>query len=179
MAKCKMKLVLFCLFILCYSFLCIAQESRESEFFIKEKNDYSNEFIKCLREIKEQRFELIDSLFIINSVDTVVFPIFTNNIIKYENSEKKWSLKFKQINFSTIKYSIYNSDLNIDLNGLATIHCAFYLASEIDKDENGEAYPADQYFDYENNKFISIRIGETNCVVHIDEVSSPILKKAI
>jgi hypothetical protein len=179
MAKSKMKLVLFCFFIFIHSFLCNAQESRDSEFFIKDKNDYSDDFIKCLREIKEQRFELIDSLLIVNSIDTVVFPIFTDDIIKYENSEKKWRLEFQQINFSTIKYSIYNSDLDIDLNGLATINCSFYLASESSEDENGEMYFVDEYFDYGYDIFLSIRIGETNCTVKIDGTSSPILKKAI
>jgi hypothetical protein len=179
MVKNKMKLVLIFLLIFSHSFLCNAQDSKESEFFIKDKNDYSNEFIKCLTEIKEQRFELIDSLFIINSVDTVVFPIFTEDIIKFENSEKKWSLKFQQINFSTIKYSIYNSDLKINLNGLATINCSFFLASESNADENGDGYFVDEYFDYSYDVYLIVRIGDANCTVVIDGTSSPILKKVI
>ena len=173
-----MKILLFGLLIFSQSFLCFAQEIEESEFIIKNKSDYSNDFLKCLQKIKGQNFTLIDSLFIINSVDTVIFPIFSNELIKYENVKGNWVLKFKQINFSTIEYSISSTDLSQDFDGLATINCSFYLGCESDEDEDGELYFSDEYFDYCADIFLSIRIGEKYCKVNIGNIGSPMLKQS-
>jgi hypothetical protein len=64
MANIRMKILLFGLFIFSQSFLCFAQEIEGSEIIIKNKSDYSNDFLKCLQKIKGQNFTLIDSLFI-------------------------------------------------------------------------------------------------------------------
>lgn len=166
----KKILISFLMFV--FSFLCLAQEHKKADLFIKDSSAYSKEFLDCLKEIEQQDYSLIDSLLIINSIDTVVIPQL--KIEKFEFSDKKSVLKLNQINYSTIKYLFITQGKQWE--GLATIGCTFYLGSESDIDENGDSYFCDEFIDDSSNDIVGIRIGEEYCRIIIGDVYSPLLK---
>lgn len=157
------------------SLLLIAQDSSDHKITYNKKDNYSNEFLKCLWKIEEANFTLIDSLMIINSIDTVVFPMVYNGTFKHENIKGVWLLNYQQINYTTIKYKILSSEYSLVLEGFATINCTFYLASEVDTDDNGESYFSYEYVDGEA---LMIRIGERNCIIKYENIVSPLLKES-
>jgi hypothetical protein len=167
-----MKINLIPFFLLIPSLLCLAQEHKKAELFIKDSSAYSKDFLVCLKEIEQQKFSLIDSLLIINSSDTTVIPQL--KIEKLEFSDKKFVLKLNQINYSTIKYLFITQGKQWE--GLATIGCTFYLGSESDIDENGDSYFCDEFIDDSSNEIVVIRIGEEYCRIIIGDVYWPILK---
>ena len=167
-----MKINLIPFFLLIPSLLCLAQEHKKAELFIKDSSAYSKDFLVCLKEIEQQKFSLIDSLLIINSSDTTVIPQL--KIEKLEFSDKKSVLKLNQINYSTIKYLFMTQGKQWE--GFATTDCTFYLGSESDTDENGYSYFCDEFIDVNSNATVVIRIGEEYCRIIIGEVSSALLK---
>ncbi len=132
------------------------------------------DFINCLTQLNGQKFDLVNNLIISNSVDTVIFPELSSNKVTFENKESNCSLTLEQLNFTTIKYSYTSTEKCFE--GLATLNCTFYLASESDIDENREMYFCDEYFDYHSNNFLSIRIGDNLCKISNNYYKSPLLK---
>ena len=167
-----MKINLISFFLLIPSFLCLAQEHKKAELFIKDSSAYSKDFLVCLKEIEQQKFSLVDSFLIINSSDTTVIPQLKIETLEF--FDEKSLLQLNQINYSTIKYLFITQGKQWE--GYATIGCTFYLGSESDTDENGDLYFCDEFIDDSSNDIVVVRIGEEYCKIIIGDVYSPLLK---
>ena len=168
-----MKTFLVVILFFSFSFIGIAQTENANNILIKDSTNYSKDFLHCLAQLNDQEYELVDNFVISNSGDTVIFPKLSSKKVTFENKESSCSLTLEQLNFTTIKY-MYNSTEQC-FEGLATLNCTFYLASESDIDDNGEMYFCDEYFDYHTNNFLSIRVGDNFCKISNNYYESPLL----
>jgi hypothetical protein len=152
--------------------LCFPQEHKMAKLFIKDPSAYSKDFIDCLREIENQQFYLIDSLLIINSIDTAFIPSLKDDTLDFASENN--TLKLSQINYSTIKYLLVTTRHQFE--GFASINCTFYLGAESDTDANGDSYFCDEFIDNNSSDIVILRVGDEYCNILVGDVIPPPLK---
>lgn len=160
------------------------QEFSGTEFYVKDRNNYSDEFLKDLGISKgRNKISLIDRLLIINSKDTVMLPTYSKDTIKYKSEDGSWSLKFQKVNYSSIKYWISTPDSDKYFEGFAHLLSMFYLCHkkvnyEI-SDYGIHENILDEYCEFKGGEMNRIFIGKNYCEVIIDRIKIPIFKKVI
>jgi hypothetical protein len=138
-----------------------------SSISILDSTQYSKRFLHGLNELgSPDNIELSGDLLIVNQ-DTVHFPSFPiiGKQIIYSGSNKnlQCSLHIKRIKFSTIEFEfqLYDSDkLIYSDKGEADILAGFFLGSESDGDESGEAFQVDEYSKVDSLTYFTVRITD-------------------
>jgi len=87
----------------------------KTEIVVKNKADYSEIFIQGLRELGYEKFELKDSLLLINGKDTAYFPetpkIGKQLVLTGRKGNLAIALTVKRINYTTVDYNIETVEL--------------------------------------------------------------------
>lgn len=144
------------------------KNKKEAVVIVKNPADYSEAFLAGLHESTGfRKFDLRDSLFIINDQDTVLFPtsIKIGDAIKFtgRKDELAIALTVKRINYTTVSYSLEMVEFgkaSHNQKGTADLASGFFLGSESDE-ENGELYMVDEFMDHgKDDCLLKIRIGE-------------------
>lgn len=82
----------------------------KTDIVVKNKVDYSENFIQGLRELGYEKFELRDSLLLINGKDTAYFPetsrIGKQMILTGRKGNLAIALTVRRINYTTVDYNI-------------------------------------------------------------------------
>lgn len=147
------------------------ENTKETEIVVKNKSDYSEKFIQGLKGIGYKKFELIDSLLIIDNKDTVTFSqtpkIGEQRIYTGKKDNLAIAVTVKRINYTTVDYKIEMVEFgktNHFQTGQADIISSFFFGAESNEDERtGEGYFVTEYTDNrENNCYTYIRLGDEN-----------------
>lgn len=84
--------------------------TNDTEIVIKNKAAYSEHFIQGLKELGFQKIELIDSLFIIDNKDTVLFSdtpkIGESSVYTGKQGNLAIAVTVKRSNYTTVDYQI-------------------------------------------------------------------------
>ncbi len=141
---------------------------RVTEIVVKNRAEYSESFIQGLREMDFEKFELKDSLLLINGKDTSYFPnipkIGKQIVLTGRKGNLAIALKIKRINYTTIDYKIemveFGKTSHIQ-SGRADIISSFFLGGESDESEKtGNVYFVAEYSEHkEKNCYTYIRLG--------------------
>ncbi len=151
-------------------------DKKETEIIVKNKADYSEKFIQGLKNLGYKKFELIDSLFIIEDKDTVTFSqtpkIGERRIYTGRLENLAIAVTIKRINYTTVDYTIEMVEFgktSHNQTGQADIISSFFFGAESNEDERtGEGYFVTEYIDNrENNCYTHIRIGDDNQLAKI------------
>ncbi len=141
---------------------------KEPVIITKNASDYSSQFIKELKEQHYERFELIDSLMIINHTDTAYFasiPKMGEHIVLTAIKDNlAISLIIKRINYTTIEYTLEMVEFgktSHSKKGQAHLRPSFFLGSETDESTKTKlSYSVEEFSDRgENNCYTIIRLG--------------------
>jgi hypothetical protein len=143
-------------------------EQKEPEIIIKNKADYSDKFIKSLKALNFKKFELKDSLLVIDGKDTAYFPTIPK-IGKYIKLTGKrehvlMAVTVKRINYTTVDYTVEMVEFgkaHHNQSGQADIIASFFLGPEYDTNERtGAGYPVTEFSDYKTKDCHTyIRLG--------------------
>lgn len=138
---------------------------KETVVIVKDKNDYSATFLSDLRKSMFKKIELLDSLLIIESRDTIQFasePVFGESVLytgKKDNLVIALTLTRK--NYTTVSYKLEMVEFgkaSFNKTGEADVSSSFYLGSESDEDaQTGELYFVAEYSSHDAD----------NCDIHI------------
>jgi hypothetical protein len=111
----------------------------KTEIVVKNKADYSENFIQGLNELGYEKFELKDSLLLINDKDTVYFPrtpkIGKQIVLTGRKGNLAIALKVKRINYTTVDYIIEMVEFgktSHNQSGQADIISSFFFGEESD-----------------------------------------------
>lgn len=146
-------------------------DKKETEIVVKNKADYSEKFIQGLKELGYKKFELIDSLLIIDNKDTVTFSqtpkIGEQRVYTGKQDNLAIAVTIKRINYTTVDYKIEMVEFgktSHNQTGQSDIISSFFFGAESDEDERtGEGYFVTEYIDNrENNCYTHIRLGDEN-----------------
>jgi|LakMenE18May11ns_1017448.scaffolds.fasta_scaffold9576214_2 hypothetical protein len=146
----------------------VASDKRETEIVIKNKSDYSVKFIRGLKNLGYEKFELKDSLLLINSKDTAYFPktpkIGKRLVLTGRKGNLAIALTVKRINYTTVDYKIEmveSGKKSHNQSGQADIVSSFFFGSESDESEKtGNGYSVTEFTEYkEKNCYTFIRLG--------------------
>lgn len=146
-------------------------EIKDMEIVIKNKEDYSENFISGLKNLGYKNFRLIDSLLIIDKKDSFVFSKSPKigEQRTYIGSQDNITIKItvNRINYTTIDYRINmieSGKVAYNQSGKADIISTFFLGTETDEIERtGETYSVEEFIDQKtNNCYTKIRIGDDN-----------------
>lgn len=146
-------------------------DKKETEIVVKNKADYSEKFIQGLKELGYKKFELIDSLLIIDNKDTVTFSqtpkIGEQRVYTGKQDNLAIAVTIKRINYTTVDYKIEMVEFgktSHNQTGQSDIISSFFLGAESNEDERtGEGYFVTEYIDNrENNCYTHIRLGDEN-----------------
>lgn len=142
---------------------------QKAEIIIKNKNDYSNKFIKGLDLLDFRKIELIDSLLILDGIDTVFFPTkskFGKQAV-YTGIQDNLAIAItvKWVNYTTIEYRIEMTEFgktSHNQNGKAELGPSFFFGAESNDDERtGESFFVTEFTDHlENSCNTRIRLGD-------------------
>jgi len=143
-------------------------KEKQSKIFIKDKTKYSATFINELTASNyNEPIKLIDKYIVVGK-DTTEFPHDLNvnqtTIFKATKDNKNYDLTVTRINETTLKFIFKLTDndqktLHTE-SGEATLGAMFFLASEVDEDDQtGEAYGSSEYWKTDNDGRFSARIG--------------------
>jgi len=141
---------------------------QDTFFVVKDSNQYSQRFLEKLKASGYAiKYQLRDSMLIMNNVDTVFFPTYLtiNEKIKLTGkiNNRSLSLFVHRKNYTTIVFElkIFNSGQLVDeQKGEADIGTLFFLGAESDEDDKtGLAYFAAEYSKMDSSCVLSIRIG--------------------
>ncbi|WP_237274930.1 hypothetical protein [Tenacibaculum ovolyticum] len=141
---------------------------KEVTVVVKNKHDYSENFIKGLKKIVGfGDFELTDNFLILKDKDTVEFPdkpkINKQIVLTAEKDNLAITLKIKRINQVSIEYIIDMAQFGkstFKSNGIAEISPGFFLGSESDTDNATDiSYFSTSYENVNNKCFTYIRLG--------------------
>ena len=146
----------------------IPTKEKQSKIFIKDKTKYSATFINELTASNyNEQIKLIDNYIVVGK-DTTEFPhnlnINQTTIFKATKDKKCYDLTVTRINETTLKFIFKLTDneqktLHTE-TGEATLGAMFFLASEVDEDDQtGGAYGSSEYWKKKNDSWLSIRIG--------------------
>ncbi|MES2555315.1 MAG: hypothetical protein V4604_04140 [Bacteroidota bacterium] len=147
-----------------------AQEKpvKKAVVVIKNAADYSEAFVAGLRKSTGfRKFNLRDSLFIIDDQDTVLFPerVRIGDELKFtgRKDELAIALTIKRINYTTVSYRLEMVEFgkaSHNQKGTADLSSGFFLGSESIQDDEGELYFVDEYSDEKSEACnFQIRIG--------------------
>src|SRR5690554_3005185 len=147
------------------------EKIKETEIIIKNKADYSDKFIQGLKKLGYKKFELIDSLLIIDNKDTVTFSqtpkIGEQRVYTGRQDNLAIAVTVKRINYTTVDYKIEMVEFgktSHNQTGQSDIISSFFFGAESDEDERtGEGYFVTEFIDNrENNCYTHIRLGDEN-----------------
>jgi hypothetical protein len=143
-------------------------EKTKTEIVIKNKDDYSEIFIQGLKALGYEKFELTDSLLIINNKDTAYFPetpkIGKQIVLTGRKDNLAIALTVKRINYTTVDYKIEMVEFgktSHNESGKADIISSFFFGAESDESEKtGNGYFVTEFTAYKNNDcYTFIRLG--------------------
>ena len=146
----------------------VQQDKIKTEITVKNKADYSENFIQGLSELGYEKFELKDSLLIINSKDTAYFPenpkIGKQIILTGRKGNLAIALTVKRINYTTIDYKIEMVEFgktSHNQSGQAHIISSFFFGEESDESEKtGNGYFVTEFTEYKDKDcYTFIRLG--------------------
>lgn len=153
------------------------QESRQTQFYIKDEKQYSETFIAEFKA-KHRIYETVELIY-----DTIVINCDRENFILiptdlplerlviYEERAEgiKYRLTVKRVNYSTIEYNYFetvNGKKKNEKQGLADLEPVFYFGTEgTFEDEGGNVYGMNEYVDssiIECQILIYIGVGNIN-----------------
>jgi len=146
----------------------VSTKEKNWKIFIKDKKNYSTTFIDELNASNySEPIKLIDNHIIVGK-DTTDFPhdlnIDQTTVFKATKDKRNYDLTVTRINETTLKFIFKLTDneqktLHSE-KGEATLGAMFFLASEVDEDEQtGEAYGSSEYWKKKNDSWLSIRVG--------------------
>lgn len=145
----------------------ISTIDRKSKIIIDDPSNYSKVFLdEFTASNSKESIQLIGNTIIVGS-DTTSFPgslaIDKTYTFKAIKDNQQYELKVKRMNLTTLNFNfnLYENDhlLYAD-KGDAHLGARFYLASEMDQDEqNGEGYGSYEYWQRKDDCWLSIRIG--------------------
>ena len=152
---------------------------------VKDREDYSSEFLEELAQIPAAAFDLIElkhNLLIINEIDTLYFPDLPpfGEILSFsgQKDDVKIELVVRRTNQTSMSYEStiteYGNTTTIK-QGEVSISAGFILGSESDSTPEGDGYFVWDYGNQEEDCYTNIRIGQ------LDEsnLNDPILVKII
>jgi hypothetical protein len=151
-------------------------DKKESDIVVKNKADYSDEFMQGLKELGYNRIQLIDSLLIIDNKDTVIFSqtpkIGEQRVYTGRQDDLAIALTVKRTNYTTVDYKIEMVEFgktSHNQNGRADLIPSFFLGAESNEDEQtGDGYFVTQYSDNrENDCYTHIRLGDEDKIAKI------------
>lgn len=140
----------------------------KTEIVVKNKSDYSENFIQGLRELGYEKFELKDSLLIINGKDTSYFPetpeIGKEIVLTGRKENLAIALTVKRINYTTVDYKIEMVEFgktSHNQSGKADIISSFFFGTESDQSEKtGNEYFVTAFTEYKDKDcYTFIRLG--------------------
>jgi hypothetical protein len=143
-------------------------DKKETEIIIKNKSDYSPKFIQGLKDLGYKKFELKDSLLLINGKDTEYFPetpkIGKKIVLTGRKGNLAIALTVKRLNYTTIDYKIEIVDFGKTSHiqsGQADIISSFFFGGESDESEKtGNSYFVTEFTEYKDKKcYTYIRLG--------------------
>ena len=146
-----------------------AVNQQDTFFVVKDSNQYSKKYLQKLKTSGYAiKYQLIDSMLIMNNVDTTFFPTYLplNKKIKLTGkiNSRSLSLFVHRKNYTTIVFElkIFNPGQLVDeQKGEADIGSLFFLGAESDEDDKtGLAYFAYEYSKIDGPCELSIRIGD-------------------
>ncbi len=151
-----------------YDYIGYVEKSQETEIIVKHKSAYSENFIQELRELGYEKFELIDSLLIIEDRDTAYFPAIPE-IGKYQVltgriDDLTIAVSVERQNYTTINYKVemveFGNAIHLE-SGQADIGSAFFYGAESNTSERTcLSYFVTEYSDYkEGDCYTYIRLG--------------------
>lgn len=149
----------------------VIKDKKETEIVVKNKADYSEKFIEGLRKLGYEKFELKDSLLIIDNKDTVTFSqtpkIGEYRVYTGRQDNLAIAVTVKRINYTSVDYKIEMVEFgktSHNQTGQADIISGFFFGAESNEDEQtGEGYFVTEYTDNrENNCYTHIRLGDEN-----------------
>lgn len=141
---------------------------RKAVVVVKNPSDYSKAFIDGLRESTSfRKFNLYDSMLVINNQDTVLFPgsIKIGDEVQFtgRKDDLAIALRIKRINYTTVSYNLEMVEFgktNHFQKGTADLSSGFFLGSESIQGDEGELYFVDEYSDEKSESCnFQIRIG--------------------
>ena len=139
------------------------------EISIKDRSQYSAEFIKELETLEDpsiKNIELIEGYMLLDK-DTVYFPSELKLKEPYRftafTDTHFYQLDATRINQTAIQYEFTlfaNEKPEVTHKGIAHLGAGFYNGSETDEDDQtGDSYIANEYYNTANENF-AVRIGE-------------------
>jgi hypothetical protein len=140
----------------------------KTEIVVKNKADYSEIFIQGLRELGYEKFELKDSLLLINGKDTAYFPetpkIGKQLVLTGRKGNLAIALTVKRINYTTVDYKIEMVEFgktSHNQSGQADIISSFFFGAESDESEKtGNGYFVTEFTEYtDKDCYTFIRLG--------------------
>lgn len=143
-------------------------DKKETEIVIKNKADYSEKFIQGLKELGYEKFELKDSLLLINGKDTAYFPetpeIGKQIVLTGKKGNLAIALTVKRINYTTVDYKIEMVEFgktSHNQSGRADIISSFFFGAESDESEKtGNGYFVTEFTEYKDKDcYTYIRLG--------------------
>jgi len=143
-------------------------KQKQCKIIIKDKTNYSATFIdELIASNYKEPIKLIDNHIIVGK-DTTNFPhdlnINQTTVFKATKDKRNYDLTVTRINETTLKFIFKLTDneqktLHTE-TGEATLGAMFFLASEVDEDDQtGEAYGSSEYWKKKNDSWLSIRVG--------------------
>ena len=174
-------------------------ENGTTEFYIKDKTKYSENFISEFKKYHGiyETVSLIEDTIIINNAkeEFIIIPtdLPLNTIVIYGKTEKdkEQILTVKRINISTLEYYYYekiNDKKTNEKQGTADLEPTFYFETEgTFEDENGNIYGMNEYIDNSEKDcwtYIYIGVGSIEksfliygCQTDRSKFTTPILNK--
>jgi hypothetical protein len=146
----------------------VHKEKIKTDIVVKNKADYSENFIQGLRELGYDKFELKDSLLLINGKDTAYFPetpkIGKQIILTGRKGNLAIALTVKRINYTTVDYKIEMVEFgktSHNQSGQADIISSFFFGAESDESEKtGNGYFITEFTEYKDKDcYTFIRLG--------------------
>ena len=146
----------------------VPRDKIKTEIVVKNKADYSENFIQGLRELGYEKFVLKDSLLLINGKDTAYFPetpkIGKHIVLTGRKGNLAIALTVKRINYTTVDYIIEMVEFgksSHNQSGQADIISSFFLGAESDESEKtGNGYFVTEYTEYKDKDcYTFIRLG--------------------
>jgi len=146
----------------------VPSNKKETEIVIKNKSDYSEKFIQGIKELGNEKFELKDSLLLINDKDTAYFPetpkIGKQIVLTGRKGNLAIALTVKRINYTTVDYKIEMVEFgktSHNQSGQADIISSFFFGAESDVSEKtGIGYFVTEFTEYKDKGcYTYIRLG--------------------
>ncbi len=146
----------------------VSSVNSRPKIYIKDKSQYDQKFIDGLADYYESI--RLENNYIITS-DTTYFPaepaLDSATTFSGMKDGRKYVLTVTRTNLTNLYYIfqiIDNDNMTfVNKSGVAILGSLFFLASEIDTDDQtGISYGCSEYWDTTNSCFFAIRIGEND-----------------